>query len=200
MKRRKVSDGKRAQVFAMTAGACYYCGYAAEDVEHITPYAYSADNGIGNLVPSCSICNSIAGSNVFASLQEKKEYILAERASLKWRRKLSRMIKTIVNPSFDIPKKEKKKKVAKKSNVVRIKTKKQDSPRDTQARKWLARAHRSFRSWARVAQVVGLTSKGQAQHIAEGRAPVPSNLLMALDELQAYRQAARWLAARQITE
>lgn len=72
--------------------------------------------------------------------------------------------------------------------------------RDTQARKWLARAHRSFRSWARVAQVVGLTSKGQAQHIAEGRAPVPSSLLMALAELQAYRQAARWLAARQITE
>lgn len=106
MKRRKVSEGKRAQVFAMTAGACYYCGFAAEDVEHIIPYAYSADNGIGNLVPSCSICNSIAGSQVFASLQAKKDYILGQRNSLHWKRKIGRMVRTIITPAFDLPKQE----------------------------------------------------------------------------------------------
>ena len=92
----------------MTGGACYYCGFAAEDIEHVIPYAYSADNSLDNLVPSCSICNSIAGSQVFASLQSKKDYILTERNSVHWKRKLGRMVRTVVTPAIGTPKRETK--------------------------------------------------------------------------------------------
>lgn len=77
----------------------------------------------------------------------------------------------------------------------RAATRKADA-RITQARKWLLRAHRSLGSWARVAAVFGLTSKGQAQRIATGGADVPPSILVALADLTTYRRAARWLAAR----
>lgn len=69
-------------------------------------------------------------------------------------------------------------------------------PFDLRVRKWLLAAHRSFRSWSKVASVMGLTSKGQAQHVAEGRAPVPDSLRQAYRERQAFSKAGRWLAGR----
>ena len=69
-------------------------------------------------------------------------------------------------------------------------------PFDLRVRKWLLAAHRSFRSWSKVASVMGLTSKGQAQHVAEGRAPVPDSLRRAYRERQAFIKAGRWLAGR----
>lgn len=43
---------------------------------------------------------------------------------------------------------------------------------------------------------MGLTSKGQAQHVAEGRAPVTDSLRQAYRERQAFSKAGRWLAGR----
>jgi hypothetical protein len=63
-------------------------------------------------------------------------------------------------------------------------------------RRWLKSAHRSFGSWAKVTSVMGLSSKGQAQHIAEGRAPVTDGLRRAYRERQAFIKAGRWLAGR----
>lgn len=98
-KRRHISDGQRERVFAMTGGACFYCGYAATCLDHIMPHSYVANDTDDNLVPACDICNSIAGNQHFASLQAKKEYILAERASAKWQRKIGRMVVTVVRPA-----------------------------------------------------------------------------------------------------
>jgi len=68
--------------------------------------------------------------------------------------------------------------------------------RDARVRSWLKSAHRSWRSWARVAEVMGLSSKGLAQHVAEGRAPVTNELRRRHVELMAYRKAGQWLARR----
>jgi hypothetical protein len=68
--------------------------------------------------------------------------------------------------------------------------------RDARVRRWLKSAHCSWRSWARVATVLGVSSKGLAQHIAEGRAPVTDDLRRRHAELMAFRKAGRWLAGR----
>jgi len=43
---------------------------------------------------------------------------------------------------------------------------------------------------------MGLSSKGLAQHVAEGRAPVTNELRRRHVELMAYRKAGQWLARR----
>jgi len=69
-------------------------------------------------------------------------------------------------------------------------------PFDLRVRKWLLAAHRSFRSWTAVAAAFGISSKGKAQHIAEGRAAVTPELRRQYAELASYRKAGRWLAGR----
>lgn len=68
--------------------------------------------------------------------------------------------------------------------------------RIARARAWLKSGHRSGLTWARIAADRGLSSRGMAQHIAAGRSPVPGRLLTDFDELQAFREAGRWLAGR----
>jgi hypothetical protein len=36
---------------------CIYCGGAAEHIEHLIPISRGGPHGIGNLAPSCAICN-----------------------------------------------------------------------------------------------------------------------------------------------
>lgn len=67
---------------------------------------------------------------------------------------------------------------------------------DLRVKKWLLVAHRSFRSWTVVADRFGISSKGKAQHIAEGRAAVTPELRRQYAELARYRKAGRWLAGR----
>lgn len=97
--RRQISDGKRERIFAMTAGACYYCGYAATCLDHIVPYSYVANDTDDNLVPACDICNSIASNQHFDNLQAKKEYILEQRATPHWQNRLARMVVTVIQPA-----------------------------------------------------------------------------------------------------
>lgn len=94
--RPKISESVRREVFARTGGACYYCGALATDLDHIVPRSYIADDTADNLVAACGICNAIAHNFHFKSLSEKKEYILEERSSEKWRRRLARMVVTLV--------------------------------------------------------------------------------------------------------
>jgi hypothetical protein len=55
------------------------CGYCfsrwATGYDHIIPWVYGGTEERSNLYPSCRRCNSILGSKIFASLQEKREYV-----------------------------------------------------------------------------------------------------------------------------
>jgi hypothetical protein len=99
-KRRKISQGKHDEIMAQTGGACFYCGYAANCIDHIIPRSWGANDSERNLVPACDICNSIASNKHFDNLNAKKEFILSERASLKWRRRISAMSKSGVFSMF----------------------------------------------------------------------------------------------------
>lgn len=101
--RRRIAQGKRDEIMAQTSGACYYCGYAATCLDHIRPHSYIANDDERNLVPSCDICNLIAGNKHFDSLHAKKEYILAERDSLKWRRRIARMTVMVIQVEQPTP-------------------------------------------------------------------------------------------------
>ena len=70
---------------------CVYCGAAAESIDHVYPVSEAArlsrdvdlsrpsvrrELGQGlNLVPACSECNSIAGSEPFTSIRAKRAFI-----------------------------------------------------------------------------------------------------------------------------
>ena len=67
---------------------CQYCGYSlacakkfmALHIDHIKPWSASGGNSLSNLAVACQECNSLASDKWFKSFEEKKEYILNERA------------------------------------------------------------------------------------------------------------------------
>lgn len=70
----------------------YICGYCFENqattVDHIIPVAYKDNPNEDNLIACCTRCNSIAGSKVFSSIQEKRDYINSTiKTSPKWKSK-----------------------------------------------------------------------------------------------------------------
>lgn len=88
MRKNHIAGSRRARIFAKYNGRCVYCGDPANDLEHILPVAYRQDDTDENLVPACGICNHIAGPQVFGSFQEKRNYILEKRETLRWKRKI----------------------------------------------------------------------------------------------------------------
>jgi len=61
-------------------GRCYYCGDTAEVKDHYPPLStadcFSVEDDIDwLLVPSCSECNLLAGSEPHNTLEERREYI-----------------------------------------------------------------------------------------------------------------------------
>lgn len=86
------------QAAAETSLTCEYCGEPAQARDHVVPRAfrYSMDGTrelqillarMPDTVPSCHECNSIAGSDVFQSLDEKRQHI-QKRLSEKYQRLL----------------------------------------------------------------------------------------------------------------
>lgn len=60
---------------------CFYCHKEmATTIDHVVPYSWDADNAIENLVPACALCNAIAGDKVFDDVEQKRQYILGQRA------------------------------------------------------------------------------------------------------------------------
>lgn len=60
---------------------CYYCRKeAATTIDHVVPYSWDAHNGIENLVPCCMLCNGLASNKVFEDVEQKRQYILKQRA------------------------------------------------------------------------------------------------------------------------
>lgn len=122
--RRKIAQGKRNRIMEQTGGACFYCGYAANAVDHLVPHSYNANDSESNLVPVCGVCNSIAGNRHFNNLFDKKEYILAQRETLKWKRRIGRMVVSVVGVSpapMTMPKEELEEKEVKPKRVKREK-------------------------------------------------------------------------------
>jgi 5-methylcytosine-specific restriction endonuclease McrA len=57
----------RAEVLASNGGRCYVCGLAVElEVGHVVPIALGGPDTRDNVVPICSVCNHIAGTNVLS--------------------------------------------------------------------------------------------------------------------------------------
>lgn len=64
---------------------CVYCGQVADSLDHFVPRAYRRTveewrkqegwEDVPDTVPCCRSCNSIAGANVFRTLQDKREFI-----------------------------------------------------------------------------------------------------------------------------
>lgn len=91
MKRNKRGGYGRNRIKALTDSGhlCGYCGDEATQADHIVPYAWGVDNSADNIVACCVVCNLIAGSKVFDSFHEKKQYILSERMGRKWSKRLA---------------------------------------------------------------------------------------------------------------
>ena len=62
---------------------CTYCGVRAEHRDHVVPFSYNSsrkkrrasDYNEDDCVPACRECNLTAGSRVFDSVEEKRDYI-----------------------------------------------------------------------------------------------------------------------------
>jgi hypothetical protein len=69
---------------------CAYCDKPLENfhVDHIVPLAFGGSNNSGNLVLACKYCNLKAGSKVFQSFLDKRDWIRASR-------KIDQTIKTL---------------------------------------------------------------------------------------------------------
>ena len=60
---------------------CYYCRKEiATTIDHVVPYSWDMVNDIENLVPACALCNAIAGNKMFEDIEQKRQYILSQRA------------------------------------------------------------------------------------------------------------------------
>lgn len=79
---RRLTYKKRWKELIEIYGArCYYCRKeAATTIDHVVPYSWDAVNDIENLVPACALCNAIAGDKMFEDVEQKRQYILSQRA------------------------------------------------------------------------------------------------------------------------
>jgi hypothetical protein len=59
-------------VYLRDKGLCAYCGEYASDVEHVVPRVSRLPTWT---VPACHECNAIAGGTVFASFEDKAQFI-----------------------------------------------------------------------------------------------------------------------------
>lgn len=76
---RPIGEAQRRRILKRDNYTCQYCFELATECDHIIPYSYIPDNTDANLVASCRLCNSIAGSMVFDSFILKYQYIKRER-------------------------------------------------------------------------------------------------------------------------
>lgn len=86
----------RRVLFRLMGQVCFYCGEPLTltpnrhpDVklatfDHVVPYLRGGRTA-GNLVPSCTVCNQIAGSCVFPDAYKKRGHILRARLKLGWK-------------------------------------------------------------------------------------------------------------------
>ena len=78
---RRVSYRKHWEELITVYGRlCFWCREEpATCIDHVVPYSCDQDNSIENLVPSCALCNMIAGGKIFLSTEDKRQHILRLR-------------------------------------------------------------------------------------------------------------------------
>jgi 5-methylcytosine-specific restriction endonuclease McrA len=64
------------KVWARDEGICRYCGYPADEVDHVVPHALQRDDSLANLVLACRRCNVIGGGQYLGDFVAKRDYIL----------------------------------------------------------------------------------------------------------------------------
>ena len=69
----------RMMVFERDRFRCVYCGYYADQLDHVVPYRLVREHSYNNLVSSCSFCNAVAAGREFRTVETKREYIRAVR-------------------------------------------------------------------------------------------------------------------------
>lgn len=68
------------ELIAFYGSLCFWCREEpATCIDHVVPYSWDQDNSIDNLVPSCALCNAIAGNKMFDGVEHKRQHILNRR-------------------------------------------------------------------------------------------------------------------------
>jgi len=70
-----MSSHVREAIIKRDGGICAYCGWEADQVDHIVPWSYGGSDDGANLVACCGICNMIANDKVFDSFDAKRTYV-----------------------------------------------------------------------------------------------------------------------------
>jgi 5-methylcytosine-specific restriction endonuclease McrA len=70
-----LSPGFRQSFIERDGLLCAYCGYEADQVDHIIPWSYGGTSDPENLVACCGICNNIAYNKVFNTFEAKREHV-----------------------------------------------------------------------------------------------------------------------------
>jgi 5-methylcytosine-specific restriction endonuclease McrA len=69
----------RLAVKIRDSGQCRYCGKTAQTADHIVPRKRGGSDDLENLVACCRACNTVVLGRVFATFNEKKNWILWAR-------------------------------------------------------------------------------------------------------------------------
>jgi 5-methylcytosine-specific restriction endonuclease McrA len=95
-KRSRLGAKDKRKLIVAQGGLCFYCGrpfgtpvYAPKrrkvivpDIhfDHFVCWDYSRDTSVGNMVASCSICNLIKGSKIFANAEDARAFVNHRRS------------------------------------------------------------------------------------------------------------------------
>lgn len=79
-KRSPLSPTLQRRVWERDNADCRYCGFPADEIDHVIPYSAGGRNVTGNLVLACKLCNNVeGGALLFESFEAKRDYILSRR-------------------------------------------------------------------------------------------------------------------------
>ena len=92
-KRKHYSPAVVKKIIEKQNNLCLYCGnefgylYFRDNkiikstihIDHLSPFSFSLDNGMGNLRASCNLCNLFKTDKIFDSIGEVKEYVIKKR-------------------------------------------------------------------------------------------------------------------------
>lgn len=74
-----------AAILRVSEGRCHYCSAEAQCSDHVVPISVGGKDALGNLVPSCNLCNLRKGSKRLSCAQEEQALALAVNLAMKVR-------------------------------------------------------------------------------------------------------------------
>lgn len=76
--REQIPSAIQKLVWKRDDGMCQYCGESAAAIDHVNPVSLGGTSEPSNLALACQRCNSKLGNKPFASIQEKRSWILSQ--------------------------------------------------------------------------------------------------------------------------